>query len=66
MNHHETGSIVVGVDVGGPTEGFHAVALQDGKYREQLATLIAEEVAAWCRRLTAANDLGGEFSAASA
>ncbi len=48
------GSIVVGVDVGGPKKGFHAVATQDGQYREQLSTLIAEEVAAWCRRLKAA------------
>lgn len=51
MNQHELGSIVVGVDVGGPKKGFHAVALQDGQYREKLSTLIAEEVAAWCRRL---------------
>jgi hypothetical protein len=50
MNQHEPGSIVVGVDVGGPTKGFHAVALQDGQYRERLSTLLAEEVAAWCRR----------------
>lgn len=53
MNQHQPGSIVGGVDVGGPTKGFHAVALQDGHYREQLSTLIAEEVGAWCRRLTA-------------
>jgi predicted nuclease with RNAse H fold len=46
--------IVVGVDVGGPKKGFHAVALQDGQYRERLSTPIAEEVAVWCRRLTAA------------
>lgn len=53
MNQHEPGSIVVGVDVGGPKKGFHAVAIQDGQYREKLSTLIAEEVAAWCRRLKA-------------
>lgn len=40
MNHHEPGAIVVGVDVGGPQKGCHAVALQDGQYREQLSTLI--------------------------
>jgi len=51
MNQRELGSTVVGVDVGGPKKGFHAVALQGGQYREQLSTLIAEEVAAWCRRL---------------
>jgi predicted nuclease with RNAse H fold len=53
MNQHKPGSIVVGVDVGGPKKGFHAVALQDGQYCDKLATLIAEEVAAWCRRLKA-------------
>ena len=31
MIHHEPGSIVVGVDVGGLKKGFHAVALQDGQ-----------------------------------
>ncbi|MBH0205316.1 MAG: hypothetical protein HP498_05775 [Nitrospira sp.] len=39
MNQRELDSIVVGVDVGGLTKGFHAVALQDGQYREQLSTL---------------------------
>ena len=53
MNQREPRSIVVGVDVGGPKKGFHAVALQDGQYREQLSTPIAEEVADWCRRLKA-------------
>jgi predicted nuclease with RNAse H fold len=53
MNQHEPGSIVVGVDVGGPKKGFHAVALQDGQYRARLSTLMAEEVADWCRRLKA-------------
>jgi predicted nuclease with RNAse H fold len=53
MNQHEPGSIVVGVDVGGPKKGFHAVALQDGQYREQLSTCIAQEAVAWCRRLKA-------------
>lgn len=51
MNQRELGSTVVGVDVGGPKKGFHAVALQGGQYREQLYTLIAAEIAAWCRRL---------------
>ena len=54
MTHREPGSIVVGVDVGGSKKGFHAVALQDGQYRRRLSTPIAEEVAVWCRRLTAA------------
>lgn len=33
MKQHGPDSIVVGVDVGGPTKGFHAVALQEGHYR---------------------------------
>ena len=37
MSHRDSGSIVVGVDVGGPKKGFHAVALQDGQCREKLA-----------------------------
>jgi hypothetical protein len=39
MNRQEPGSIVVGVDVGGPKKGFHAVALRDGQCREPLSTL---------------------------
>jgi hypothetical protein len=34
---HRAG-VVVGIDVGGPTKGFHAVALEAGRYRAQLAT----------------------------
>lgn len=53
MNQREPGSIVVGVDVGGSKKGFHAVALQDGHYREKFSTLTPAEIAAWCRRLKA-------------
>lgn len=53
MSQHEPGSIVVGVNVGGPKKGFHAVAIQDGQYREKLSTLLAKEVAAWCRSIKA-------------
>jgi predicted nuclease with RNAse H fold len=53
MSQHQPGSIVVGVDVGGLTKGFHAVALLDGQYREKLSSLMAAEIAAWCRRLKA-------------
>lgn len=42
MDQHEPGSIVVGVDVGGPKKGFHAVALQDGQYRQKFSTLAEE------------------------
>ena len=54
MSQHQPGSIVVGVDIGGLKKGFHAVALQDGHYREKLSTLIPIEIAAWCRRFKAA------------
>ena len=50
MKQHKPGSVVVGVDVGGPKKGFHAVAPQDGQYRALLSELSAKEVAAWCRR----------------
>jgi predicted nuclease with RNAse H fold len=39
----------VGIDVGGPRKGFHAVALRDGTYTAQLATADAQELAHWCR-----------------
>jgi len=53
MKQHAPGSIVVGVDVGGPKKGFHAVALRDEQYCEKFSTPIAKEVAAWCRKLKA-------------
>ncbi|WP_254216887.1 DUF429 domain-containing protein [Synechococcus sp. CCY 9618] len=39
----------VGIDVGGPLKGFHAVALRDGAYAGQLASREARELAHWCR-----------------
>lgn len=39
---------VVGIDVGGPRKGFHAVALRDGAYAGQWHTRDARELAAWC------------------
>jgi predicted nuclease with RNAse H fold len=39
----------VGIDVGGPRKGFHAVALTGGTYAAQLATADAQELAHWCR-----------------
>ncbi len=39
----------VGIDVGGPRKGFHAVALSGGAYAAQLATSDAEDLAHWCR-----------------
>ncbi len=43
------GPTTVGIDVGGPRKGFHAVALTGGAYAAQLATSDAEAFAQWCR-----------------
>ncbi len=46
----ETSAIAtVGIDVGGPRKGFHAVALSGGAYAAQLATSDVRELAHWCR-----------------
>ena len=41
------GKILIGVDVGGPAKGFHAVALQDRTITSKLRSRSADEVAAW-------------------
>lgn len=46
-------SIVIGIDVGGPKKGFHAVALNEGRYWEKFATPDAVSMAEWCRRIGA-------------
>jgi predicted nuclease with RNAse H fold len=46
-------SVVVGVDVGGPKKGFHAVALLDRQLLEKFATRNAGAMVAWCRKLDA-------------
>jgi predicted nuclease with RNAse H fold len=38
----------VGIDVGGARKGFHAVALTDGAYTDQLATSDVETIRHWC------------------
>jgi len=52
MSYHDS-LPVVGVDVGGPKKGFHAVAILGGQFGEKVATLNAAEVVAWCRKLDA-------------
>lgn len=42
--------IVVGIDVGGPTKGFHAVALAGGRYHAEFASKDIEELAHWSVR----------------
>lgn len=46
-------AIVVGIDVGGPAKGFHAVALQQSRHLGQFASRDPAEVAAWCRQMRA-------------
>ena len=45
--------VVVGIDVGGPRKGFHAVALRDGGYLANFPTLDAKLMACWCYELNA-------------
>jgi predicted nuclease with RNAse H fold len=45
--------IVVGIDVGGPRKGFHAVALSDGNYLAKYAHSDATAMAAWCHQMAA-------------
>lgn len=45
--------VVAGVDVGGEKKGFHAVALQDGRYLDQIESREVAKIAQWCRRLGA-------------
>jgi predicted nuclease with RNAse H fold len=46
-------TIVVGIDVGGPCKGFHAVALSDGQYFAKLAHSDASAIAPWCQQIGA-------------
>src|SRR5262245_48442062 len=46
-------SIVVGIDVGGPKKGFHAVALRDGTYFDRTESRSAREISDWCHALGA-------------
>jgi predicted RNase H-like nuclease len=41
--------IVVGVDVGGPRKGFHAVALRDTAYLDRTESCSPEEIFKWCQ-----------------
>lgn len=46
--------MVVGIDVGGPRKGFHAVALADGDYADRLQTCRIPEMLRWIRRTVGA------------
>jgi predicted nuclease with RNAse H fold len=43
------GSVVIGVDVGGTSKGFHAVALQDGCIFDRMQSCVPSEISLWCR-----------------
>lgn len=51
----EPGPTTVGIDVGGPRKGFHAVALTGGAYAAQLAIRDAEALAHWCQSVVEAS-----------
>jgi predicted nuclease with RNAse H fold len=53
ISHCDSVPVIVGVDVGGPKKGFHAVALREEQFIEKVASLNAAEVVAWCRKLDA-------------
>lgn len=53
IRHLDSVPAIVGVDVGGPKKGFHAVALCDGQFSEKFATPDSTEVVEWCRKLDA-------------
>lgn len=43
-----TDTVVIGIDVGGPSRGLHAVALEAGRYRSQFATTDINAMVHWC------------------
>jgi hypothetical protein len=45
----DPGQIAVGIDVGGPRKGFHAVALGDRGVSAVLSSDSPAHVAGWCR-----------------
>lgn len=45
--------IVIGIDVGGPRKGFHAVALCQGRYWDKFAAHDAASITTWCKRVGA-------------
>ena len=44
---------VAGIDVGSSRKGFHAVALRDGGYLDQIATRDAGQLRQWCLKVDA-------------
>lgn len=48
-----SGVTVIGIDVGGPRKGFHAVMLADGKFSRRYASSDVEQIVSWCRTVGA-------------
>ncbi len=44
-----SGVTVIGIDVGGPRKGFHAVSLVDGKFSSRYASSDVDQIVNWCR-----------------
>ena len=55
MAPHRT---AIGIDVGGARKGFHAVALRDGLWLDQLNSADPEVIADWCRNRMEAEVIG--------
>jgi predicted nuclease with RNAse H fold len=45
--------IAIGIDVGAPARGFHAVALKRGAYHDKLSSPDSRTIASWCERIGA-------------
>lgn len=45
--------IVAGIDVGGSRRGFHAAALQGGRYLQHLMSCDVDAITSWCQKLGA-------------
>ncbi len=61
MSAFRSSQVVVGVDVGGPKKGFHAVALEAGRYLDRCDTTDTDDMVAWC-----ANTMGATVIAVDA
>lgn len=61
MSAFRSSQVVVGIDVGGPKKGFHAVALEAGRYLDRCDTTDTDDMVAWC-----ANTMGATVIAVDA
>jgi predicted nuclease with RNAse H fold len=47
MTSRKPSTLVIGIDVGGRTKGFHAVALKDGQYHDKFASTEVDQLLNW-------------------